>query len=428
MLDVAIIGAGAAGLGAAKTAISKGLSFKVLEAASFIGGRARTDTSSLGIPYDFGCRTLYGGSDNPFLAYAKETGARLGLPPGKSIYHDGSRFLDAEETAVVDTDFERFTAALRTAYEHASNVPGTADKSQGDILSAHDTCAAYLPMSDHPSMADAADVSVADPAHMALAIVGPEAVDGYGALILGAAADVSVTLDCPVTAIDLSGRHVALDTAMGRIEARTIVVTVSTAVLAAERIALLPDGWPDEKVAAIEAVPLASTTKVGLRLTPGALPPEIATVQDGTVMGSYVPCASYAPENIFWIFGVGNGDLATAYIGGQFSRDLAFAGEGAQTAWALESFRTLFGGSMQNSVMATCATPYDREPWIGGGISYCRFGTGNQRPALAEPIDDRVFFAGEACSPNYPGTAHGAWLSGSAAIERIASPESWSAT
>ncbi len=58
---------------------------------------------------------------------------------------------------------------------------------------------------------------------------------------------------------------------------------------------------------------------------------------------------------------------------------------------------------------------------IDGGISYCRYGEGNQRPALIEPIEDRVFFAGEACSPDAPGTAHGAWLSGGIAIERIES-------
>jgi len=61
MLDVAIVGAGAAGLGAAKAAASKGLSFKVLEAASFVGGRARTDTTRLGVPFDLGCRSLCGG-------------------------------------------------------------------------------------------------------------------------------------------------------------------------------------------------------------------------------------------------------------------------------------------------------------------------------------------------------------------------------
>jgi monoamine oxidase len=134
------------------------------------------------------------------------------------------------------------------------------------------------------------------------------------------------------------------------------------------------------------------------------------------------------PENVFWLLGTGGGDLATAYLGGAFSRDLALAGEDAQIDWALQQLSRLLGSSIQQSVMGACATPFDREPWIDGGASYCRYGAGNQRPALAEPIEDRVFFAGEACSPNYPGTAHGAWLSGVAAIESIASQESQSPT
>jgi monoamine oxidase len=94
-------------------------------------------------------------------------------------------------------------------------------------------------------------------------------------------------------------------------------------------------------------------------------------------------------------------------------------GEEAQSDWAIQQLSVLFGSSIKSSVLATCATPFDREPWIGGGYTYCRYGTGNQRPALAEPIEDRLFFAGEACSPDHPGTAHGAWLSGVAAIEEI---------
>jgi monoamine oxidase len=174
-------------------------------------------------------------------------------------------------------------------------------------------------------------------------------------------------------------------------------------------------------VAAIEAVPTGSVTKVGFRLKPGALPPGFTRVNGDSVTGTFVPCSMKEPENIFWFLGVGGGDLATAYTGGAFSRALALEGEGAQIDWATQQLCQLLGSSIQQSVMGTCATPFDREPWIDGGNSYCRYGTGNQRPALVEPIEDRVFFAGEACSLDYPGVAHGAWLSGGTAIERIAS-------
>ena len=134
MLDVAIIGAGAAGLGAAKVVISKGLSFKVLEAASFIGRRARTDTQRLGVPYDVGCRTLYGGSDNPFVAYARETGALIGPAPQISALHDGERFLDAEEASAARGDFKQFEAEIASAHRELANSSGLEDRSHADLV------------------------------------------------------------------------------------------------------------------------------------------------------------------------------------------------------------------------------------------------------------------------------------------------------
>jgi len=116
MLDVAIVGAGAAGLGAAKAAALKGLSFKVLEAAKFAGGRARTDTTSLGVPYDLGCRVMYGGSSNPFVAYARKTGARTGPSPEATKYHDGADFLDAEATQAADGAYADFETSVLAAH------------------------------------------------------------------------------------------------------------------------------------------------------------------------------------------------------------------------------------------------------------------------------------------------------------------------
>jgi monoamine oxidase len=419
MLDVAIVGAGAAGLGAAKAASSYGLSFAVVEAASFIGGRARTDTSSLGVPYDLGCRTLYGGSDNPFVAYAKDIGAALGPRINRTAYYDGSRFLDANSTESMDVCFEKYLAALVSAHESTKDAHSSPDCSFADVVGINDCSAQYFRMSDHPSLAPAADVSIADTGCTSLMDTGDEVLDGYGSLILSAAAGIAVSTDCPVSAIDLSGKFVSLETPKGRIKAKAVIITVSTAVLAAERIALRPNGWPDWKVAAIDAVPTISMTKVGFRLGPGTLPPEFTTDQDNQVTGSCVMCAAEEPENIIWLLGVGGGELATAYFGGQFSRDLALSGEAAQIDWATQHLRKMLGNDIADAVVGSCATPFDREPWIDGGNSYCRLGTGNQRPTLAEPIDNKIYFAGEACSLNSPGVVHGAWDSGLVAIERI---------
>jgi len=271
MLDVAIIGAGAAGLGAAKAAAERGLSFRLLEAASFVGGRARTNTTRLGVPFDLGCRSLYGGSDNPFLEFARETGSRLGPSPGNTAFHDGLQFLNAEQTRAGLTAFEQFDSDLSDAHEKWCSDSSPPDRCQADAIDpSHPFARYFLQSLQVEHAAAAADVSIADPVHR-LGGEGEEVLDGYGALILRAAGDVPVSLDCPVAAIDLSGPHVALETPKGRIDCRTVVLTVSTAVLAAERIALRPSGWPNRKLAAIEAVPTGSNTKIGFRLKPGAL-------------------------------------------------------------------------------------------------------------------------------------------------------------
>jgi monoamine oxidase len=421
MLDVAIIGAGAAGLGAAKTAISRGLTFKVLEAAKYPGGRSRTDTQRLGVPFDLGCRSLYGGEDNPFLAFARESDSRLEPAPENIAFHDGTRFLSVEETNAAIAEFDRLEADLISAHNALSNTSGLPDRAQAEVMDSSSPVAGYFRQAINLEFTAAAtDISLADPMHRVLATAGEAVIDGYGSLILRAAADVPIVIDCPVTAIDLSGRGVILDTSKGEIKARSVVVTVSTAVLAAERIALRPGGWPNYKLTAIDALPMGSVTQVGFRLKPGALPPEFAQVRGDAVEGSFVYCLMDEPKNLSWLLGTGNGDLAIAFLGGIFSRELAIEGEHAQVEWALQHLSGLFGSSIEHSVLGSCATPFDREPWTGGGYAYCRYGAGNQRSELAEPIEGRVFFAGEACSPDHPGTAHGAWLSGKAAIERIA--------
>ena len=420
MLDVAIIGAGAAGLGAAKAALSKGLTCQLLEAASFAGGRARTDTKQLGVPFDLGCRSLYGGEDNPFQALALEIGARLEPPPENVAFHDGHRFLDKIETKATLAEFDRLESDLVGAYKTFVASTAVADCSQAEAMGSGSLAAQLFRQAMHlECTAPAEEISLADAMHDVLTTAGDAVIDGYGSLILRAAGDLPLVLDCSVTTIDLSGKNVVLETAKGDIEARAVIVTVPTAVLASEQIALRPDGWPNQKLTAIDALPMGSVTQIGLRLKPGAMPAEFVQLQNNRIEGSQVYCLMEEPKNLEWLLGTSDGELAIAYLGGVFSRELALAGEDAQVDWALQNFADLFGNSIKQSVTGSCATPFDREPFIGGGYAYCRFGAGNQRAALAEPIDERVFFAGEACSPDHPGTAHGAWLSGAAAIDSI---------
>src|SRR6202167_2594833 len=71
-VDVAIIGAGAAGLGAARTLEHSGLSIIVLEARDRVGGRGHTVMASPEVTFDLGCGWLHSAHRNPFVKIAKE--------------------------------------------------------------------------------------------------------------------------------------------------------------------------------------------------------------------------------------------------------------------------------------------------------------------------------------------------------------------
>ncbi|MCB1453675.1 MAG: FAD-dependent oxidoreductase, partial [Rhizobiaceae bacterium] len=76
-VDVAIVGAGSAGLGAAKIARESGLDFVVLEAMDRIGGRAFTSSEHFGVPFDIGCAWLHAADRNPYYPEAQHAGWTL---------------------------------------------------------------------------------------------------------------------------------------------------------------------------------------------------------------------------------------------------------------------------------------------------------------------------------------------------------------
>jgi monoamine oxidase len=111
--------------------------------------------------------------------------------------------------------------------------------------------------------------------------------------------------------------------------------------------------------------------------------------------------------------------MATLYLGGVQCRDLALAGEAAMLAYGRETLAKLFGADILRDVRASKATGWTTNACIGGAYSVLVPGGGEARAALAQPIEDKLFFAGEATSPDAFQTAHGAWQSGLDAMKRI---------
>jgi monoamine oxidase len=189
--------------------------------------------------------------------------------------------------------------------------------------------------------------------------------------------------------------------------------------LAKEHISFGRAGLPNWKLTAIDAVPTGSSTKVGIQFETGTL--KSLGLAQSCLPGSdqLVIVERSDRSNGSWHLATGDGDLCTVYIGGAFSRELALAGKSAQAAWAKDDCAKLLGSDALNAVVAVEATPFDTMETLGGGYSYLRVGYPDARNALEKPIEDRLFFAGEACGGVDATTAHGAWSSGVGAVDRI---------
>ena len=417
--EVVIVGAGAAGLGAASYARSLGLDYKVIEATSRVGGRAMTTELASGQPFDLGCHWLQGGERNPFHPFV-DTQTKLGtLVLNHAFWRHGTFASDAQSHKLNDAFDTLYTLHLEN--QNRWTKTGSKDEpSIRDALSSHlDFEEDYFRLLTHECAAAPELVSISDPAGINFGGDDIPVLSGYGRLIERASGVLDVTLNCPATVIDLSGADILVDTSRGTLRARHVILTVSTAVLAREHISFGSNGLPNWKLSAIDAVPTGSSTKVGLQFEPGTLAHLGLEGNDLPGPDQLVIMQRDDTRNGSWHLATGDGDLCTCYIGGEFSYELATAGKLAQVAWARDDLTKILGSAAMEAVVAAEATPFDRIETLGGGYSYLKVGYPDARNALEKPVEDRLFFAGEACADVDATTAHGAWNSGVRAVDQI---------
>lgn len=103
--------------------------------------------------------------------------------------------------------------------------------------------------------------------------------------------------------------------------------------------------------------------------------------------------------------------------------DVAVIGAGAadgiaaMTAFALDELAALFGESIRNELRPLASSAWRTDPFARGSYSCALPGHADDRARLAASVDNRLFFAGEACSPDFFSTAHGACETGLRAAE-----------
>ena len=393
--DVAIVGAGAAGLAAAKTLGEAGVPFVLLEASHRIGVRACTEEIAPGQPFDLGCHWMHSASRNPFVAIADAHGFDYDkLWSNRSLFIDGAWASAAEEA-------ERDAFLAEAAKRIARAADAGPDRAAAEVT---DRESRWTALHDYFftlwTSFDVDQVSIVDLETYIDTDQNWPLKQGYGALIARHAAGVPVSLNTAVTAIDWSGNSLRLATPKGEIRAKKAIVTVSTGILAGGHIRFDP-ALPDWKQEAIAALPLGDHNRICLiydRNVFGADAPEGAAVlDDGTEPMSF----SIRPFGYDYVVGL---------TGGRFAGWLERAGTTASVDLAKENLRKAFGADIVKHVIGHNVTAWRGDPWVRGAYSAALPGQTPQRVRLAEPLDGRLFFAGEATSIESYSTAHGAHL------------------
>ena len=418
-LDVVVIGAGAAGLSAARALVGQGRRVAVLEASGRIGGRAWTayPPELGGVWFDMGAIWLHAAECNPLVPLARGAGETLlnaaeirckrtfiGTRPAtgaeRTDYDDAwRRFEEAADQLLAGSGDTSLAAVARTLPDDP--WAPTIEAWEGPVICAVDA--------DRYSLRD----------WRANALWGSNLVPegGIGAFIarrLGAGLDIR--LDTPATALDWSGAGgVRVETPRGTVRAGACVVTVSTGVLASGAIRFTPD-LPARARDAIAALPMGLAVKVALRATT----PDRLDLPKHCSLDHRVERAG-DPFMIFQCWPYGR-DYVQGWIGGSPAWDLARQGDAAVADFALAELRRLLGARADRvfAGSARLVTRWDADPWARGAYAYVPPGQAGARSALAEPLaEGRLVFAGEACHDGLAGTVGGAWLSGEAAARAV---------
>ncbi len=163
------------------------------------------------------------------------------------------------------------------------------------------------------------------------------------------------------------------------------------------------------KVAAARGLPLGLADKVMLALErPEALP------KDGNLRGATMRTAMGS----FHLRPFGQ-PCIEGYFGGSFARELEDAGDGALASQAIDEIVALLGSDFRRRLKPLAQSRWAHDPFARGSYSHALPGHAGDRAVLAAPVDNRLFFAGEATSPNFFSTAHGARDSGERAAEEV---------
>lgn len=406
--DIVIVGAGAAGIGAGLTLTRLGVSHLILEAKQRVGGRAYSDTSSLGHLWDHGAHWLHSGDINVmrFMAEKLKHKFRPENPAVTSFksFIGGQWKVSEFATDYVWTKLEEIVQAGRNG----------SDVSAESIL---DRGHAMYPLLRHWCQLmyshDPSDISTREAANYSDSHVNLPVEDGYGALVTRLSQGLPIRLGVTVKAIEVTGGGVRVETNSGTVTAKACILAVPSRIMEKQRIAIKP-GLPPAVQQAFADVTMGYGEKVALGFDRKVF--EGFEIPFADVFDPVAP--DTRPLN-FELHPFGR-PIAVAHVGGSVARELAKAGPETMKGFAFDTLVKAFGADIRQRIVASATTGWTLDEHIGGAYSGAAPGKAEARAVFSEPVHERLFLAGEHVHRHYMATVHGAYETGLDAAHKAA--------
>lgn len=423
--DVAIVGAGIAGMAAAQKLSDNGYKIVVLEARNRVGGRGFTDNTTFaqeGVGIDVGGQWFHQKSINPLLQIARDRGLHL----EDDI---GPQFLDPA-TRTVATGTERDTAqSTLLAVTAAVAAQGLAIDTQlsadisilQTVIDSGITQLPYFPLANRLlgclGQAEEFDqISTADAFHLLLTTDNDILIPGgMGNFISTFAAQLPISLNTAVQTINYGGTGgVTLATNLGTVTARAVVVTVPMGVLRDDRPGFTPS-LPQSHLDAIQQIPMGLLAKIAVSFNKNVFP----AVNRDSLLSVKLDSAATKDGPVTEVR-VHGSNAAVVLVGGNFGRSIERQGSSAMIQFALDTLADIFGQELRTEWTGRgAASSWLSDPYSLGSYSYARPGGVAGRVALGTGVNNHIFFAGEAVSVNSHSSFHGGYLSGQAAADNV---------
>lgn len=415
--NILIIGAGMAGLAAANKLNAAGFKTTVLEARDRIGGRIHTNYE-LGFPLDLGASWIHGSQKNPLIGLAKKYHVPLqaaDLYKSFWLLDKQKKLIPCEQVPYLDAEFKELLTKAGELAEHAHQDMSIAEavNALGPLRSPLKEIYVWrVTLYQAYTGGDLQDLSARYWDHEEILAGGNHLLlQGYQPIVEGLAEGCDIRLNTQVLSVNYQPLGAKIKTTQGDYSAEAVLITVPLSILKSGSIVFNPE-LPESKQKAIENLQMGLLNKVALKFPSVFWPTNYQIIS--YCADEYDAIPQFVNYHYFF-----QQPVLVGFVGATLAKKLEQLTDEDLVQQAVEVLRQLFGAHVPHPV-DWCVTHWAKEPFSQGSYSYIPVdASGHDYEIMAEPIDDLIFFAGEATHAKYPATVHGAYLSGIREAERI---------